>query len=118
MFKLMPINEDGVVGMKLTGTLHDADYQAAAPEIEKLLTRVSPVRVLLDWEDFEGWDEEAAAHAFHFRMSHRSDVERVAILGGHRHEENAKKLAEDLGEVEMRLFDIDERDAAMAWLTG
>ncbi len=117
MFKLMPINEDGVVGIKATGTLCDADYQSVAPDLEKLLARVAPVRVLLDWEGFEGWDEEAAAHAFHFRMSHRSDFQRVAVLGDDRCEKDANKLAEDLGEVPMRLFGVGERDKALAWLT-
>ena len=117
MFKLMPINEDRVVGIKATGTLCDADYQSVAPDLEKLLARVAPVRVLLDWEDFEGWDEEAAAHAFHFRMSHRPDFQRVAVLGDHRCEKDANKLAEDLGEVPVRLFGVGERDKALAWLT-
>ena len=118
MFELIPINEDGVVGIRMTGTLRDEHYQSFVPDFEKLLARVGPVRALLDWEDFEGWDEQAAAHAFHFRMSHRSDIERVAVLGGHRFEKDAKKLVEDLGGVEVRLFPVGEKDEALAWLTG
>jgi hypothetical protein len=118
MLKLIPINEDGVVGLQMTGVLRDADYQSFVPDLDKLLERIAPVRVLVDWEDFEGWDEEAAANAFHFRMTHRSDFERIAILGGRDYQRDAKRLAEELGDVEVRLFAVGERDAALAWLTG
>jgi hypothetical protein len=50
-------------------------------------------------------------------MSHRSDFERVAVLGDHRCEKDANRLAEDLGEVPMRLFGVGEKDKALAWLT-
>ncbi len=117
MFKLMPINEDGVVGIKMTGMLRDSDYQSFVPEFEKMLGPIVPVRALLDWEDFEGWDDVAAAHAFHFRIAHRSEFERVAVLGDHRCEKEVNKLAEELGDVPVRLFPIDGRDQALAWLT-
>jgi hypothetical protein len=118
MFKLMPIGDDGVFGLKMAGVLTDADFQSFVPNLEKVLAPIVPVRVMLDWEDFEGWDEEAAAHAFHFRMAHRSDIERVAVLGGHRCEQDANKLAEDLGDVPVRLFAVGERDKALAWLAA
>jgi hypothetical protein len=117
MFRLLPINEDGVVGIKMTGVLRDADFQSFIPEFEKMLGSITPVRALLDWEDFEGWDEVAAAHSFHFRMAHRSEFERVAVLGGHRREKEANKLAEELGDVPVRLFPVDGRDEALAWLS-
>lgn len=117
MFRLLPINEDGVVGIKMTGMLCDADYQSFVPEFEKMLESIVPVRALLDWEDFEGWDEEAAAHSFHFRMAHRSDFERVAVLGGHRRKKEANKLTEELGDVPVRSFPVGGRDEALAWLS-
>jgi len=117
MLKLMPINEDGVLGIKMTGMLCNADYQSFVPEFEKMLAPIAPVRILLDWEDFEGWNEEADAHAFHFRMAHRSEFERIAVLGGHRLNKEADKLAEQLGEVPVRLFPVGGRDEALAWLT-
>jgi hypothetical protein len=93
MFKLLSINEDGVIGIKMTGVLYDADYQSFAPGFEKMLESITPVRALLDWEEFQGWDEDAAAYSFHFRMPHRSEFERVAVLGGHRRKKEANKLA-------------------------
>jgi hypothetical protein len=117
MFELMPINEDGVVGIKMTGVLCDADYQSFLPEFENMLGSMAPVRALLDWEDFEGWDEQAAAHAFHFRMAHRSEFERVAVICGRRRKQEANKLAEELQDVPVRLFPGGGRDEALAWLT-
>ncbi len=118
MFTLIPMDESGVIGVKLTGTLHDADFQSIAPDYEKLLDRLAPVRLLADWEDFEGWDDEATAQIFHFRISQRSKIERVALLGGDRHKSEAKKLAQGLGDIPIRLFPVNERDEALSWLIG
>jgi hypothetical protein len=112
------MDEFGVVGIKLTGTLRDADFQSIAPDYEKLLTRLAPVRLLADWEDFEGWDDEATAQIFHFRTSQRSKIERVAVLGGDRHKLEVKKLAQGLGNIPVRLYPVDERDETLSWLIG
>ena len=117
MFELLPINEDGVVGIKTTGMLFDGDYQSFAPGFGKMLESITPVRALLDREEFQGWEEDAAAHSFHFRMAHRSEFERVAALGAHRRKKEANKLAEELGGVPVRSFPVGGRDEALAWLS-
>ncbi len=57
--KLQP-EKGKVIGFKLSGKLHDDDYKALVPELEALIAREGKIRLLVQLEDFHGWDLHAA----------------------------------------------------------
>jgi hypothetical protein len=116
MFELLPESHDRTLAIKVSGLLTDADYQIFAPALERWFAAVRPTRILLDWLDLEGWDTQATENSFYFRVTHRVGLERVAIVGDKRWEEEAAKLAEILSNSEVRLFHPADRDAAWQWL--
>ena len=59
-----------VVGVKLSGKLHDEDYRQFVPKIESILTAEGKVRLFVQFEEFEGWDMHAAWDDFKFSLRH------------------------------------------------
>ncbi len=116
MFELLPESDADVIGLRMTGTLTDGDFQSFMPEFEKRVANASRPRILLDWEHLQGWDREAAANAFYSRTSHRVRFERLAIVGDRKWSSEAADMAGIFADTEVRLFPIAEREQAWAWL--
>ena len=58
-----------VVGVKLSGKLHDEDYRRFVPMIESILTAEGKVRLFVQFEEFQGWDMHAAWDDFKFALN-------------------------------------------------
>ncbi|MDJ0947377.1 MAG: STAS/SEC14 domain-containing protein [Alphaproteobacteria bacterium] len=117
MFEILPETTDRVIVVKASGVLTDADYQSFMPEFEAFLGNRGTVRAYVDWEELEGWDEEGQSGAFLFRSRHRTDFERIAVVGPEKLAESARQLAEQL-DCRLRHFLPQDRDAAWAWLNA
>ena len=63
-----------VVGLKLTGKLHDEDFKQFVPKMETILTAEGKVRLFIQLEDFHGWDLYAALDDLKFSLRHYSDI--------------------------------------------
>ena len=57
-----------VIGVKLSGKLHDEDYKRFVPMIESILTAEGKVRLFVQFEEFQGWDMHAAWDDFKFGL--------------------------------------------------
>ncbi len=115
--KLQP-EKDNVVAFRLTGTLRDEDYKAFAPEVEALIAREGEVRLLLQLENFQGWDLHAAWDDITFGIKHFRDLERIAVVGDPGWEKWMVKLSKPFSEAKIRFFPADELIAAWDWLIG
>jgi SpoIIAA-like len=103
---------------RVSGRLTEADYEAAAPEIEnELLIRDDPLRLMIVLEDFRGMDVAALWEDLKFEVRHSGDFGRVAVLGESTWEEWATVLSRPFLGSEMRYFDLKDRPAARAWLS-
>ena len=81
MIEQLPVQEGDTVAFRLSGKLSHADYQAFLPQLESLIEERGRLSVLLELDDFHGWDLEAAWDDFRFGMAHQGDFERIAIVG-------------------------------------
>ena len=100
----------------LSEKLHDADYKVFVPEIEALIERKGKVRLLLQFEDFHGWDLHAAWDDITFDIKHYHDLERIALVGNPGWKEWMVKLSKPFTAAEIMFFSTDEIDAAWDWL--
>ena len=105
-----------VVGVKLSGKLHDDDYRRFVPMIESLLTAEGQVRLFVQFEDFQGWDMHAAWDDFKFALQHYSDFERIAMVGDRRWEQWLASVCKPFTKAKVKYFDHSEVDAAWNWL--
>ena len=105
-----------VVGFKVTGTLHDEDYQHFIPTVETILTAEGKVRLFIQLEDFHGWDLHAAWDDFKFALKHYSDFERIAMVGDRKWEKWMASFCKPFTRAKVKYFDRSEVDAAWKWL--
>ncbi len=116
MFEILPVNVDGVLAIKASGKLTDADYQQLIPEMEKLIREYGKISVFVELEDFKGWEPKAAWDDLRFGMQHDEDFHRIAVVGDNLLEKEAIALVNLFTEGEMRFFKKDEASDAWGWL--
>ena len=105
-----------VVGVKLSGKLHDEDYRRFVPMIESILTAEGKVRLFVQFEEFQGWDTHAAWDDFKFALQHYSDFERIAMVGDRRWEKWMASICKPFTKAKVRYFDKSEVVSAWLWL--
>ena len=116
MIETIETGSPKVVGLKLTGKLHDEDYRRFVPMIESILTAEGKVRLFVQFEEFQGWDMHAAWDDFKFGLSHYSDFERIAMVGDRRWEKWMASVCKPFTKAKVKYFDRSEADAAWKWL--
>ena len=115
MFEILDDTENGIVRVAFVGEIQPTDYEVSAPTFEKIIKTRKPLRLLLDWTRFSGWSQESESQTFWFRIGHRGDIERVAIVG-ERKWRSAVTEFETIVDAEVRLYDTRSEDEAVRWL--
>jgi hypothetical protein len=69
------------VGFKLSGKLHDADYQQFVPLVDAEIAKEGKVNVLAQFHDFHGWDAKALWDDIQFSTTHCTKINRIALVG-------------------------------------
>jgi len=101
---------------KASGKLTDADYQQFIPRLEALIHEYGKISVLLELEDFHGWEPKAAWDDFTLGLAHPHDFERIAIVGDKAWEHWITLLAKPFTHARVRYFAHSDRNAAWDWL--
>lgn len=120
----MPISihkeADGrIVVLKASGklTAEDAeDYETFLPDVEHDIRRHDRVRILLELDDFHGWELAAGWEDLKFGLRHYRDLERLAIIGDRTWERVMASVFKPFTQGEVRYFDQSESNAAHEWI--
>jgi hypothetical protein len=115
MFEILDDTENGIVRVAFVGEIGPTDYEFSGPTFEKIIKTPKPLRLLLDWTRFSGWSQESESQAFWFRIQHRGDIERVAIVGERKWRSAATEF-DTIIDAEVRLYDTRSEDEAVRWL--
>jgi len=116
MIQQLPVQEGGIVAFRLSGKLSHADYQAFLPQLEALIEEEGPLSVLLELDDFHGWDLEAAWDDFRFGMAHQEDFARIALVGQGQVQRWMALMARPFVNGEVKFFQREDLGAAWDWL--
>ena len=117
MIEQVKTGTPNILGFKLSGKLHDEDYQTFVPAMETAVAAAtSKVRLFAQFEDFHGWDLHAAWDDFKFGVKHYEDFERIALVGNKRWEEWMVFFCRPFTRATVKYFDASEVEAAWAWL--
>lgn len=114
----METDDSGVVLIKASGRLSKADYERFVPEFERTVRARGPVRMLIELDDFHGWNLPGLWQELKFDTTHQNDMGRVAIVGDRGWQEWGTRLSKPFFKAEIRYFNRDQAAAARAWLTG
>ncbi|MGI2109424.1 STAS/SEC14 domain-containing protein [Shewanella frigidimarina] len=104
------------VTLKAIGTLTHEDYLVITPMLEGALSQVDQPKVslFLDATELDGWDLRAAWDDLKLGLKHKSEFERVAILGNKDWLEWAAKIGSWFIAGEIKYF--EDEDDALKWL--
>ena len=118
MLETLPQTKGANIAVRESGLVSKADYDAYLPEFQRQVEQVLQFRLLLDWEDLEGWEEEAIPIRFVQTIMHRLRCERLAIVSDDPERLDDIKNLEGLTMIrDFRVFPPGQRAEAWAWLT-
>lgn len=116
MFEILPVNDDDVLAIKVSGKLTDADYKQFLPQLEAMIGRAGRISLYVEMHDFEGWDAKAAWDDMRFGLQHDDDFRRIAIVTDKTLIHAATHFINVFSHIEMRVFDFSESSVAWDWL--
>ena len=116
MIETLPTVSPKTIGFKLSGKLHDEDYQSFMPTVESFLAAEGKARLFVQFEDFHGWDLHAVWDDTKFALKHYSNFDRIAMVGDRRWEKWMAQICRPFTKATVRYFDASQVDEAWAWL--
>ena len=81
MFQFIPVHEDNVYAVRVSGKLSHEDYQNFLPDLESLIKPDEKIALLIELDDFHGIDISAIKDDFKFSTKYNDAFEKVAIVG-------------------------------------
>jgi hypothetical protein len=106
-----------VLKVKVSGKLTREEYADLVPSWEQIIGRHGKFRLIFEMEPgFEGWEPMAAWDDMKFTVSHRNELERVAMVGEKKWQEFATKLGKLLAGCDVRFFPREEMATAERWV--
>jgi hypothetical protein len=115
MIETLPSPATNILGFRLSGKLHDADYKTFSPAIDAAAA-TGKVRMLAQFHDFHGWDTHALWDDIKFATTHCTKIERIALVGEKTWEKWMAKVCAPFTLAKVKYFDAAETDKAWAWL--
>ncbi len=116
MIEQLPSDSPKVLGFKMSGKLHDADYQTFVPIVDAAIAGGGKVRLLAQFHDFHGWDMHALWDDVKFSTTHCTKIERVALVGDKTWEKWMASVCKPFTMAKIQYFDAANIDAAWSWL--
>lgn len=116
MFQFIPVHEDNIFAVRVSGKLHHEDYQQFIPKLEELLKSNEKISLLMELDDFHGAEFEAIQDDFNFTMQHRGIFEKIAIVGNKSWQKWMTLLSSPFVKGDVKYFDRAALQDAWNWL--
>jgi hypothetical protein len=118
--------EGGTIVITMTGIVSDADWDAAVSALEEKLGGQASVhftsvkspkfRVLMDWENLEGWEKGARSTCTWFCMGNQGMIDRLAVIGEDRWRDETERLVDIYKSAQINFYSPVQRGHAVNWL--
>jgi hypothetical protein len=109
-------NDGKLLVVHLSGKLHRDDYQRLAPAVEQAIQRHGKVRMLVEMQNFHGWDLRALWEDVKFDIKHFRDIERLVIVGDKKWEQWMATFCKPFTTATIRYFPVEQAAAAKEWI--
>ena len=117
MLQFLPVADGNILAARASGKLSHEDYQNFLPKLEKEIKSLGKISLLLELDNFHGWDLKAAKDDFEFGMQHMDDFDRIAIVGEKAWERWMVAMMKPFVPFGgIRYFDRDKLQQAWDWL--
>jgi len=118
MLRVLDETGDRVLALKLSGKLHDEDYDRFVPLVEKAAAEEGKTRLLLLFEDFYGWNPHALWDDIAFEAAHHDRIERIAMVGDAEWRSWMDKVSGPFSKATVQHFAPGAEAEARGWLNG
>jgi hypothetical protein len=118
MIEFLDFPDTNIVGVHLSDTLTEDDYEAFAPQLRDQMEAHTTVRVLFEIEDVEGWEPEARWDDLTFDIRQVEDVDKVAIVGDDPWEPLVDKIELLFPSSLIQTYEDADREDGLEWLRG
>jgi hypothetical protein len=110
-------NVGGIVTLRISGQLTQAELAAVQRKIGTLIQHRGKVRALVLVENFKGWAKDGDWGDLSFQLEHDQDIERMALVGDRKWEELAAVfMGKGLRPFPIEFFQPADTAKARAWL--
>jgi len=116
MFQFIPVHEDNIYAVRVSGKLSHADYQQFLPELESLIKPDEKISLLIELDDFYGAELAALKDDFSFSLTHGDAFEKVAIVGDKKWQQWMTLLSSPFMKGEIKYFNNSDLQKAWDWL--
>ncbi len=116
MFQFIPVHEDNIYAVRVSGKIHHEDYQKFLPELEDLIKENEKISLLIEFDDFNGIDLSAIKDDFNFGRKHNNDFEKLAIVGDKKWMKWMTLLSNPFVEGTIKYFERPDLQTAWDWL--
>lgn len=106
-----------ILNVRVSGKLTKEDYQRFGPEFEALIQQHGKIRVLIQMDDFHGWQAGALWEDLKLDFKHFNDIERIAMVGDKAWEEGMAYFCKPFTTAKIRYFGQHEVDRARKWIS-
>ena len=116
-FEIITASGGKILEVHVSGKLTRADYKDSMPRLEKLIKQYGKVDLLLEMNDFHGWEMGALWEDIKFDFKHFSHISRLAMVGEKKWQEQMSRFCRPFTTAKIRYFDRSASGEARAWLT-
>lgn len=117
MIEQLSTGSENVIGFKLSGKLHDEDYEHFVPLVDESIAQHGKTRMLAWFHDFDGWDAKALWDDIKFATTHCTKIDRLALVGEKSWEKWMATVCKPFTMATVKYFDASDIDAAWQWLS-
>jgi len=116
MHAILDLPDPNIVGIKLSGTLTEDDYEAIVPHMEDVFEAHLTTRILFVLDDVDGWDPDERWTDWAFDIRHAQEVDKAAVVGDDPWEQWVEKV--NLLFPGAQVHTYEDEDEALDWIRG
>ncbi|MFC5272200.1 STAS/SEC14 domain-containing protein [Adhaeribacter terreus] len=118
MIELLPSPKENVVALKISGSLTKADYDGIVPTLETKIRQFGKIKLYGEIEHLGMPTLQALWEDLKMDIKHYNDFSQIAVVGEPERLAAITKLVSPLVPAEIRIYNREEKAAAMQWLAG
>ncbi len=118
MIEMLTSSASNVLAFKLSGKLHDEDYKTFVPLVDAAIADQGKARLLVAFENFQGWDMHALWDDIKFATTHCTKIEKIALVGEKQWEKWMAMVCKPFTMAKIKYFDLKEIQDAEKWLAS
>lgn len=118
MLRYELLRDEGILLVQPQGPIQAGDFESIAKAVDPYIEEKGRLRgVMIEARSFPGWDSFAALLShLRFVRDHHQRISKIAAVSDSTILSIAPQLAKHFVKAEVRHFNTNDRDAALAWL--